>query len=118
MKNAVALTLQAILVATLAVNASAQADADAPKKPDPEVKEKVDALKKAVSDRRMTQDQAAIGTIEELLVKYRAPIHKSDRRAVERAVAAVFTAGRLRKPEMLGLYEAAATALGEMGNEG
>ena len=117
MKNAVTLILQAILFTSLAVSATAQAEADAPKKPDPEVKEKVQALEDAVSDRRMSQDQAAIGMIEELLVKFRLPMHRSDRRAVQRAVAAVFTT-RVREPEKLGLYEAAATALGDMGNEG
>ena len=52
-----------------------------------------------------------------LLVMFRSPMHRGDRRAVQRVVAGVFTS-RVREPEKLGLYEAAATALGEMGNEG
>lgn len=110
--------LHVIAITGLGVVALAQSDADAPKQRDPEVKAKADALKRAVSDRRMSQDQDAIGIIEDLVVKYRAPMHRSDRRTVEMGVAAVFTTGRRREPEMLALYHAAANALGEMGRSG
>ena len=66
--------LYVIAITGLGVVALAQSDADAPKQRDPEVKAKADALKRAVSDRRMSQDQDAIGIIDDLVVKYRAPM--------------------------------------------
>ena len=45
-------------------------------------------------------------------------MHRNDRRAVQRGVAAVFTTGRLRKPHQLALYQATARVLGELGREG
>ena len=93
MKKPVRSVLLAVFAAGLAAAVPSQ---DEPDKQDPEVEQKLETLQEAVGDRDMERDQEAVRLIEELLVKYRAPMHRRDRRDVERTIAAVFDIGPRR----------------------
>jgi hypothetical protein len=87
-----------------------------PKKPDPKVAETIKELKAAVSDRQMAKDVEAIGLIDTLLKDFENYVEK-DQRDIVNALADVYRS-RQRPPDQIGLYEAAAVALGRMGKDG
>lgn len=111
-----AFVLSVTLLAALAGHGpSAQ---DTPKlRRDPELKEAVDTLAKALKDRKLSRDAEASALIERLGTSYGEDLHAKDTTMIEKAIAKVFVSGPVRPPQAT-LYRAAADALGKMGEKG
>lgn len=89
------------------------------KGPDKEVAEKIALLKEVVADKKMERDTEGIGAIDKLLMKFRdGGLDAKDQAAIVKALEGVFTGGKLRPNDKIGLYVGAAQALGYCGVDG
>jgi len=92
---------------------------DPPKGPDKEVATKLETLKECVADRKLARDEEGIKTIDELLQKSKAGnVDPKDQAAIVKGFEGVFTGGKLRPPDSMRIYGAAAQALGYCGADG
>ncbi|MEO0480245.1 MAG: hypothetical protein AAF196_12260 [Planctomycetota bacterium] len=105
------------LLTALAVFAPAAfgQDPDEEKEPDPEIEEKLDTFKEAISDKKMKRDSEAIALIDELLQKG-PDYHPKDRQDIIKGFKNVFSR-KARKPDQPELYIATVVALGELGGD-
>ncbi|MEO0480244.1 MAG: hypothetical protein AAF196_12255 [Planctomycetota bacterium] len=85
------------------------------KEPDPEIEEKLDTFKEAISDPEFRRDQEAITLIGELLQKG-PDYHPKDRRDLIKAFKNVFSR-KARGYEQPDLYEKTVTAFGKLGGD-
>jgi hypothetical protein len=106
----------AFLIAWLAPALVAQEDK--PKDPDPEVKAKADELKDVVADKKFARDEEGKAIIDALLQKLQAGVNGKDEATIHDAFEEVFKRGKVRPHDSVGLYYAAATALGYCGSDG
>ena len=106
-----------ILFACLALALPAQAGG-AKAVPDKEVAEKLKELKGVVSDRKFSRDAEGLDIITLLVKKWRGGLVASDQKAVVKGLGSVLLQGRVRPPDRIQLYDAAAAALGETGKLG
>ncbi|HLQ36273.1 MAG TPA: hypothetical protein VK348_00630 [Planctomycetota bacterium] len=110
-----------IAVVSLAALAPTQADAAAKQKaPDPEVIEKLAKLsKEVVKDVKMEHDADGVQLIDVLLNRLDAGnMGDKDKQAFAKGLEGVLTEGKLREPDKMQLYIAAAAALGKLGADG
>lgn len=111
--------LSCVALLALAVCMPAQGDASTPKpKPDPEVAKMLDDLKDAVLDRKMEHDAEAGQLIDKLCIKLQAGMIEKDQDAFAKGLDLVFSRGKVREPDKIQLYSAAAAALGQLGDKG
>ena len=106
------------LIVPLTILFPAAAPAQGPDKPDPEIAEQLDELKKAVPDRTMRYDAQAVGIIGSLREAHGKGLHKTDERKAVTAMGRVFVQGRARDAEHTHVYLAAAEYLGDCGELG
>src|SRR5580765_3888329 len=92
--------------------------ADKQPAPDKEVADKLNSLKEVVNDRKAARDAEGLDLIAGLLKKWEAGLNDKDKGAVVKGFESVFYNGKLRDPDKLQLYQAAATALGRVGKDG
>lgn len=97
---------------------AAQVPPAPPKGPDKEVAEKLVVLKEVVLDKKCARDAEGLQVIDFLLQKVQAGLEPKDRQAVVKALGDVFSHGKLRGHDNVGLYVGAAAALGYCGPEG
>jgi hypothetical protein len=105
------------LAAAAALPLPAQ-DPAPPKGPDKEVAEKLDVLKDCVLDKKLARDADGVAAIDVLLQKLQAGVDPKDHQAIVKGFDFALTQGKLRPPETVQLYIAAAAALGQCGVEG
>lgn len=113
--------ISALLAALLLAALPAQDDPakpTKPDKPDKEVAEKLAEMKKHVADRKFEHDADAVAIIDQLLQKLQAGMHEKDQSSFADGLKAALMSGKVRDPENLQLYKAAATALGHLGEDG
>jgi hypothetical protein len=109
----------ALAMAALTMSLAAQAGAPAAQPAqDKELPEKLGKLKEVVLDKKMARDAEGLDLITVLLKKWEAGLNDKDRAQVVKGLDGVFQQGKLRDPDKLQLYTAAAVALGRLGKEG
>jgi hypothetical protein len=106
-----------LLTLVLLLPAQAQDEAAA-KKVDPEVPGLVQKLKEAVNDRKLEKEESGREAIDKLHVKLQAGLGDKDKQMMVKALADVFTGGKVREHDKIGLYMAATAALGSCGADG
>ena len=106
----------AMLLAALA--SAAVTTAQDPKPADATLDDQINEFKEAISERDGEQDQKAIGLIDAFNQKYK-DLEKKDQSDVRKVLDDALTSTRIRRPpEKIGMYTAAAAALGGMGDDG
>jgi hypothetical protein len=112
------------VLALIAVAMASPAQGGAPPQPpaqpapDKEVADKLTELKEVVNDRKTSRDAEGCDVIAVLLKKWEAGLNDKDKAAVVKGFDSVFYNGKVRDPDKLQLYHAAATALGRIGKDG
>ena len=86
--------------------------------PDKEVAEKVSQLTKIAKDKKFTEDARGIEVIDLLMMKHEKGLIDKDRAMVVKTLGAVLNKYKVRPPDNIRLYNAAAEALGRHGEEG
>lgn len=84
--------------------------------PDPKLDDDTRAFLEVVMDRKMERDGEALPFLSKWLEAYEA-MHVKDKKSVLETVDKVFSRAKVRPPEQLELYTAAAVALGRMGEQ-
>lgn len=107
--------LAPLLLAAVATTAQ---DSKKPAVQDPEIEAKAKVLKECVTDRKMARDAEGVEIIDQFLVKLQAGVVDKDEDIITKALGQVLTRGKVRKHDNIGLYVAAATALGYCGKDG
>ena len=99
-------------------SAAAQTEKPVPPKPDPILPQRIDRLQETLRDKKHRFDEEAVRRLQELGTALEKPLHKDDRKKVIRALRDALQRGKLRPPELSGIYIAAADALGNAGADG
>lgn len=110
-----------LAVLALATGMPAQGDASTPQKhkPDPEVAKMLDELKGVVLDRKVEHDQEGVAILGQLSKKLTdGTMIDKDQDAFAKGLDMVFRQGKVREPDKIQLYTAAAAALGLLGDKG
>ena len=105
-----------LIGALLAPSATAQKPAKPV--PDKEVAEKVAQLAKIAKNKKFTEDARGVEVIDVLMMKHTAGMIDKDRKMVVKALDGVLNKNKVRPPDNVGLYNAAAEALGRHGDDG
>ncbi|MFT4512529.1 MAG: cytochrome c556 [Planctomycetota bacterium] len=86
--------------------------------PDKEVAEKVAQLAKIAKNKKFTEDARGIEVIDVLMIKHKNGLIDKDRAMVVKALDGVLNKNKVRPADNVGLYNAAAEALGRHGKDG